>query len=90
MPKHFPTIETVEVFQFDPSRDPHAYIDVLKVTGDDADVLNVKILIESDIGTVHTDIEGLFANQDTTLVNRVHAIDPTSITARITSYQLSE
>jgi len=42
MPKHFPTIETAEVFQFDPSGAPHAYIDVLKVTGDDADVLNVK------------------------------------------------
>jgi len=83
-------IETVETFQFDSSGATHAYIDVLKVTGGDRDIQNVKILIESDIDLIHTDIEGLFATQDTTLINRVHAIDPASITARITSYQLAE
>jgi len=89
-PSHFPTIETVEAFQFDPGRASHAYIDVLKVTSGDANIENIKIMIESDIDTIHTDIDGLFAGDDTTLVTRIHALDTTTIVARITSYQLAE
>jgi len=89
-PGHFPTIETVEAFQFDSGRASHAYIDVLKVTGGDANIENVKIIVESDIDTIHTDIEGLFAGDDTKIVTRIHALDPTTIVARIASYQLSK
>lgn len=90
IPNNFPSIKTIESFKFDPSSAPHAYIDVLKVTGGDANVENVKILVSSDIDTIHTDIDGLFANQDTTLVTRINAIDPVTIIAQITSYQLDD
>ena len=89
-PSHFPTIETVEAFQFDPEHAPHAYIDVLKVTAGDRNIDNIKIIIASDIDTIHTDIDGLFSGDDTTLITRIHALDPTTIVARITSYQFSE
>ncbi len=90
LPRHFPTIEIVEAFQFSPGHAPHAYIVVQKVTGGNENLKSLNIVLESDIDSAETSIIGLFAGEDTVLINRIHAIDPTTIVARTTSYQLEQ
>lgn len=90
LPGHVPTIQTVEAYHFDAGGAPHAYIAVFKVTAGDANLSNIQILIQSDINQFDTNLGDLFAGDDTDLVTHVHALDPTTITARVASYQLAE
>ena len=89
-PDHMPTIQTVEAFHFDASGAPHAYIAVFKVTAGDRNLSNIQVLIKSDIDQFDTNLGSLFAGENTDLVTHVHALDPTTITARVASYQLAE
>jgi len=90
LPGHVPMIQTVEAFHFDASGAPHAYIAVFKVTAGDANLSNVQVLVKSDIDQFDTQIDGLFAGENTDVVTHVHALDPTTITARVASYQLRD
>jgi len=90
LPEHVPTIQAVEAYHFDAGSAPHAYIAVFKVTAGDANLSNIQILIQSDIDQFDTNLGSLFAGDDTDLVTHVHALDPTTITARVASYQVRD
>ena len=90
LPGHVPTIQTVEAFHYDVSGAPHAYIVVFKVTAGTANLSNIQVLIKSDIDQFDTNLGSLFAGENTDLVSHVHALDPTTITARVASYQVRD
>ena len=70
--------------------DPTAYIATLKITAGNTNLEDIQIVATSDSDTVSSEIGGLFAKDDTTNVVRIHASDPSTIAATVTSYQISE
>jgi hypothetical protein len=86
---HAAKIVIEEVHNFRGS-DPTAYIATLKITAGNANLEDIQIVATSDIDTVSSEVGGLFSRDDTTNVVRIHADDPSTIAATVTSYQISE
>lgn len=80
-------IEQVNNFR---GSDPTAYVVTMKITAGNANLEDIQIVVQSDSDTVSSEVGGLFARDDTTNVARIHADDPSTITASVTSYQKSQ
>lgn len=85
---HLPEIEIIAVNNFK-GTEPNAYIVIMKVTAGKQNIENISIKITSDAETTNSNIGGLFASDSTNLVIRIHAMDPGSVLASVTGYQLN-
>jgi len=86
---HLPEIEIVEVHNFE-TMDKNEYVLTLKVTAGNQNMENISIKVQSDVTTTGTTISSLFAEDDTKLVVRTTAMDPSSIHASVTGYHIND
>jgi hypothetical protein len=85
---HLPQIEIITVNNFK-GQEPNAYIVIMTVTAGKQNIENISIKITSDTEATNSNIGGLFASDSTDLVIYIHAIDPGSVVASVTGYQLN-
>jgi len=83
--KDFPTIQTMTIVHAN-QIDPSTYILEYEVTAGNRDLSVVRISVQSDIETVHSEIPTLQANTKGIQNVIINANDPSSITASIESY----
>ncbi len=85
VPGHMVQIEIVDVTVFE-GDEPNTYVATIKITAGDADVTKLRAMVVSDTESLPVDVNHLSAGKDTTSSIRIHADDPSTITAKISSY----
>ena len=84
---HMVQIEIVDVTVFE-GDEPNTYVITIKLTAGDADVTKLRAIVVSDKESLPIDVNHLSAGKDTTSSIRIHADDPSLISANIQSYVL--
>jgi hypothetical protein len=84
-PGHMVTLQIGDVVKFQ-GEGVNVYVVTLKVSAGDVSVTKVRIQITSDTDSVPLNINRLSADSDSTGTIRIHALNPSSITAAISSY----
>jgi hypothetical protein len=85
VPGHMVQIEIVDVTVF-AGDEPNVYVATIKLTAGDADVTKLRVIVVSDKESLPIDVNHLSAGKDTTSSIRIHADDPSTISANIQSY----
>jgi len=89
MPGYMPSLGFVSVYQFS-GDSPNTYAVVFTVTAAKANLENIKIVCNSDVGTLETSVSSLSAFTTTRNMVRIQAMDPASITGEIISFQIND
>ncbi len=89
MPDFMPSLGFVSVYNFS-GDSPNTYAVVFTVTAGEANLENIKILCTTDVDTLETEVSSLTALTTTTNMVRIKAMDPTSVTGEIISFQIND
>jgi len=89
MPEYMPSLGFVSVSNFS-GDSPNTYAVVFTVTAGKANLENIKIICTTDVGTLETEVSSLSALTTTRNMVRIQAMDPTSITGEIISFQIND
>ena len=89
MPEYMPSLGFVSMNKFS-GDSPNTYAVVFTVTAGQANLENIKIFCNTDVDTLETEVTSLFALTTTTNMVRIKAMDPTSITGEIISFQIND
>lgn len=84
-PSHMVQIQIVDVTVFE-GDEPNVYVVTIKLTAGDADVTKLRAIVVSDMESLPIDVNHLSAGKDTTSSIRIHADDPSTISANVQSY----
>lgn len=80
-----PQMKLVKTFQFGASNTDE-YITIFKIIAGDVNIENLKLNIKSDADFQLTNVDSIFAKDNTKIIYRIHANDPTTITGDLVSY----
>ena len=89
MPEFMPTIENIQTSNFSGDSE-NTYSAIYKVTAGSQDIANVMVVVESDIDSMILPIGGIQKGEGSISVVRITANDPTTITAKLVSFQLND
>jgi len=88
MPDFMPSLGFKSLSMFD-GDSSNTYTVEFTVTAAEKDLKNIKVVCKTDVETIETEISNLSALETTTNVLRIRAMDPTSITGEILSFQIA-
>jgi len=88
MPDFMPSLGFKSLSMFD-GDSSNTYTVEFTVTAAEKALKNIKVVCKTDVETIETEISNLSALETTTNVLRIRAMDPTSITGEILSFQIA-
>ncbi len=89
MPDYMPSLALVSVNKFS-GESPNTYAVIFTVTAGKANLENIKIFCKTDVETLESEVSSLTALTTTPTMVRINAMDPTSVTGEIISFQIND